>query len=132
MARRFKIYTGSLFKIGGLVKTRKQKDYPYSKREKNIALATLEGAGAGFVAGTFTGGLIGMLVGVPTGVVAGNVYARKRYPSKGRKPNIQFPFLTKLFNPRGELIARREKINRMELARIKSIRGRQLYAKRRR
>lgn len=127
--RHYKIYTGDLTKIGGLVKTRKPKVYPYTKREKKISLATVSGAGAGFVIGGFTGGLGGILLGVPIGTLAGNVFARKRYPQRGRKVYYKQSLFKQLTTPREELMKEREDVNRLERARMRSIRSRPLYAK---
>jgi hypothetical protein len=127
-----KIYTGDLTKIGGLVKSRKEKEYPYTKREKKIGLATVGGAGVGFVIGGFTGGLGGILLGVPIGTFAGNIIARKSIPQKGRKSDVKFGFIKRFTTAREDLLKEKDNINRVERARAKSERqGRLLgvYAK---
>jgi len=129
-----KIYTGDMLKLGGLVKKRKEKVYPYTKREKKISIATVGGAGAGFVIGGLTGGLVGMMAGVPIGTFAGNIYSRARYKQKGRKSFYQPSFFKKLTTPREDLLKERDEIYRVERVRVKSERARPviLYARRKR
>jgi hypothetical protein len=134
MKKSYKLYFGDINKIHGVVKKRKEKEYPYSKREKKISLLTVGGAGAGFVVGGLTGGLVGMWAGVPIGTFAGNIIARKSYPQKGRKPYYKPSLFKQLTTPREDLRREKEDIYRIERARVKSERTapKRLYAKRRR
>lgn len=74
---------------------RKKPVYHPPRRRKVTAIRTLEGLGAGFVAGLGTGGFAGMLVGVPLGAYAGNIIGKKEtgqpiIPKKTKKTFRKF------------------------------------------
>jgi len=105
--------------IQRIFKTKKG-DYPYTKREKAIGFGTLAGAGIGYTAGILTGGLGGWFLGVPAGILAGNIITRNLIKERGRKPAYKVPFYRKLLNPREDILAERERVNKIERARVKT------------
>jgi len=106
--------------IARIMKTKKKGDYPYTKREKAIGFGTLAGAGAGYSLGLLAGGLGGMFIGVPAGILAGNIIARGVTKERGRKPAYKVPFYRRLLNPREDILAERERVNKIERARVKT------------
>lgn len=106
--------------IARIMKTKKKGDYPYTKREKAIGFGTLAGAGAGYSLGLLAGGLGGMFIGVPAGILAGNIITRNIIKERGRKPAYQVPFYRRLLNPREDILAERERVNKIERARVKT------------
>lgn len=118
--KKTQFYFGDIRNIGGLLKKKKAKEYPYTKREKKVSLLTVGGAGAGFVVGGMVGGLGGILLGVPIGTLAGNIYARETTPTKGRKPFYQPSLLKRTLNVREDLLKEKDEIYSVERARVKS------------
>lgn len=123
---RYQIVGGDMTKFGGLVKKRKEKDIPYTKREKKIGYATIEGAGAGFVTGGLLGGLGGMVLGMPIGAFSANVYARNKYKSHGRQ-TIKFTPLQTLFSTRDERYQKVQEVKKIGYAHAKTIKKRREY-----
>lgn len=78
--------TQIVFDIPSGFKQKKEKPVTLTKRQKKIALANVEGAGAGFVIGTALGGFGGMVVGVPAGVIAGNIIGKRRAGKRVGRP----------------------------------------------
>ena len=93
--------------MGGLPKRGKyKKQIKLTKRQRKIAFANVEGAGAGFVIGTALGGFGGMVVGVPAGVLAGNVIGRVRAgKQRGRKLTFKKKgIINSIFSTRSERV----------------------------
>ena len=100
-----------------LVGRKKKTDFTFTKREKKIAVANLEGAGAGFVLGTALGGFGGMVVGVPLGTLAGNVIGT-RMAGKPRGRPMKYVqkqnFFGRMLSTKAERIAYDKKMLALE------------------
>jgi len=123
-----KLYFGDLNKINTqLIRKRTYKTPPYTKREKKVGLATVGGAGVGFVIGGLTFGAMGMLAGVPIGTFAGNIYAQKKYKPVGRKPYIKYSGWQTLWTTREERLAKRREIGQIARVHRLTIKKRREY-----